>query len=180
MTTKTYTRARAAKAALVNLLNMHEATHFVVETFEAEEGRFGARVEFENPAEQSLLDDLNEKGFGYAWAADDLDGDDLDGDDLDGYDYLDGDDDLDGDDETFAGDPDLTVIDPIEIEIAEKPKSNYIREVSVIGGACATVWAIADEMEGAARKDVIEACRKAGVAYGTARTQYQAWKKAGK
>lgn len=156
MTTKTYTRARAAKAALVNLLNMHEATHFVVETFEAEEGRFGARVEFENPAEQSLLDDLNEKGFGYAWAADDLD----------------------GDDEPFAGDPDLTVIDPIEI--AEKPESNYIREVSVIGGACATVWAIADEMEGAARKDVIEACRKAGIAYGTARTQYQAWKKAGK
>jgi hypothetical protein len=59
-----------------------------------------------------------------------------------------------------------------------KSPSGYIREKSKGTGAVARVWAIADEMKGAARKDVIEACRQQGIAYGTARTQYQAWKKA--
>lgn len=37
------------------------------------------------------------------------------------------------------------------------------------------VWAVADSMPGAKRKDVIEACVAQGIAYGTARTQYQHW-----
>jgi len=37
------------------------------------------------------------------------------------------------------------------------------------------VWHIADSMPGAKRKEVIEACVAAGIAYGTARTQYQHW-----
>lgn len=37
------------------------------------------------------------------------------------------------------------------------------------------VWDIADKMPGAKRKEVIEACVAAGIAYGTARTQYQHW-----
>lgn len=37
------------------------------------------------------------------------------------------------------------------------------------------VWDIADKMPGAKRKDVIAACVQAGIAYGTARTQYQHW-----
>lgn len=37
------------------------------------------------------------------------------------------------------------------------------------------VWVIADEMKGARRKDVIAACVDKGVAYNTARTQYQLW-----
>jgi len=41
---------------------------------------------------------------------------------------------------------------------------------------CTLVWEIADAMPGAKRKEVIEACVKAGVAYYTARTQYQQWK----
>lgn len=37
------------------------------------------------------------------------------------------------------------------------------------------VWDIADKMPNAKRKEVIEACVAAGIAYGTARTQYQHW-----
>jgi hypothetical protein len=37
------------------------------------------------------------------------------------------------------------------------------------------VWHIADEMKGAKRKEVLDACVKAGIAYYTARTQYQLW-----
>lgn len=37
------------------------------------------------------------------------------------------------------------------------------------------VWAIASEMPGKSRKEVIEACIAAGIGAGTARTQYQAW-----
>lgn len=37
------------------------------------------------------------------------------------------------------------------------------------------VWHVADSMPGAKRKDVIEECVRQGIAYGTARTQYQHW-----
>jgi hypothetical protein len=37
------------------------------------------------------------------------------------------------------------------------------------------VWAIAESMPGARRKDVIAACEAAGIGAGTSRTQYQAW-----
>lgn len=40
------------------------------------------------------------------------------------------------------------------------------------------VWHIADSMPGASRKAVMEECVRQGIAYGTARTQYQAWFKA--
>lgn len=40
------------------------------------------------------------------------------------------------------------------------------------------VWDIADSMPKASRKEVMEACVNAGIAYGTSRTQYQAWFKA--
>lgn len=40
------------------------------------------------------------------------------------------------------------------------------------------VWDIADSMPKASRKDVMAECVRQGVAYGTARTQYQAWFKA--
>lgn len=49
---------------------------------------------------------------------------------------------------------------------------------SSIESPCARVWAIASEMEGARRKDVIEACEKAGIAFYTARTQYQKYREA--
>jgi hypothetical protein len=67
---------------------------------------------------------------------------------------------------------------------APAKKSAYIREVSDHGGVCAEVWGICDEMQAEAdeageklsRKAVIEACRQQGIAFGTARTQYQKWK----
>ena len=62
-------------------------------------------------------------------------------------------------------------------EQAKKASSGYIAETSTAVGPTKRVWAIADSMPNAARKDVIEACRAAGIAFGTARTQYQAWKK---
>lgn len=40
------------------------------------------------------------------------------------------------------------------------------------------VWHIADCMPKATRKDVMAECVRQGIAYGTARTQYQAWFKA--
>lgn len=40
------------------------------------------------------------------------------------------------------------------------------------------VWHIADSMPKASRKEVIEECVRQGIAYGTSRTQYQAWFKA--
>jgi hypothetical protein len=46
---------------------------------------------------------------------------------------------------------------------------------SVIERPCKQVWHIADAMPGAKRKEVLEACVKAGIAYYTARTQYQQW-----
>ena len=49
--------------------------------------------------------------------------------------------------------------------------------VSIATRPTKLVWDIADKMPGAKRKEVIEACVAAGIAYGTARTQYQHWYK---
>lgn len=55
---------------------------------------------------------------------------------------------------------------------AERPRlSKVIRPTKM-------VWEIADSMPKASRKEVMEACVNAGIAYGTSRTQYQAWFKA--
>lgn len=40
------------------------------------------------------------------------------------------------------------------------------------------VWHIADSMPKASRKEVVAECVRQGIAYGTSRTQYQAWFKA--
>ncbi len=79
----------------------------------------------------------------------------------------------------------------IEVEVApvvetpveedNRKLANIIR-VSRIGSPCLVVWNIADHFnartEPLRRKDVIKACEKAGIAFYTARTQYQLWKKA--
>ena len=55
-----------------------------------------------------------------------------------------------------------------------------LRKRSNVKGAVGIVWDIAAEMLGnsAARKDIIAACVDAGVNINTARTQYQAYRKA--
>lgn len=64
--------------------------------------------------------------------------------------------------------PQLLLPAPKKIEKATK---------SVIGNPVQMVWNIADNMWGARRKDIIAECVKQGVAYNTARTQYQAFYK---
>ena len=56
----------------------------------------------------------------------------------------------------------------------------YIAETSTAIKPTKLVHEIASSMPGASRKEVIAACRARGIAFGTARTQYQAWYKANK
>ncbi len=62
-----------------------------------------------------------------------------------------------------------------------KPAKKQVAHVnkSEIENPCKRVWHIADEMlithPGAKRKQVLEACQAAGIAFYTARTQYQQW-----
>lgn len=57
---------------------------------------------------------------------------------------------------------------------APKADKEIVRK-STATGPCRLVWDIAERMEGQRRKDIIAACVEAGVAYYTARTQYQMW-----
>jgi hypothetical protein len=52
--------------------------------------------------------------------------------------------------------------------VAAKAKSTIQSPVKV-------VWAVCEEMKGAARKDVVAECMKRGVNVHTAKTQYQRW-----
>lgn len=58
----------------------------------------------------------------------------------------------------------------------EQPKvEKEITRKSTASDPCRLVWEIAERMEGQRRKDIIAACVAAGVAFYTARTQYQLW-----
>lgn len=64
--------------------------------------------------------------------------------------------------------------------ITKKAKAAPIKSVqhtnaSTTERPCKLVWHIADEMKGAKRKQVIAEAERRGVAYYTARTQYQLW-----
>lgn len=50
-----------------------------------------------------------------------------------------------------------------------------MQRTSKVPNPCLFVWETCIAMQGARRRDVIAACVAAGVSYGTARTQYQAW-----
>jgi hypothetical protein len=65
-----------------------------------------------------------------------------------------------------------------EIKAVVKEPSTNKKEIShssSIVRPCKRVWFIADEMIGKSRKEVLEACQKEGIAFHTARTQYQQW-----
>jgi hypothetical protein len=51
---------------------------------------------------------------------------------------------------------------------------------STLANPVQVVWETCEAMRDQRRKDVVEACIKKGVAFYTARTQYQLWKSAGK
>lgn len=52
------------------------------------------------------------------------------------------------------------------------------RQASTVEKPTRKVWEIADSMPGAKRKDIIAACVEQGIAFFTARTQYQKWMQA--
>lgn len=188
METKTYSRARAAKAALLKLLEMHETEALDIHTQEVAPGRWAAKALFADPITPELQADLVEQGIGFIAPPMPPEEDE---------DIFTAGDELPWDEVLMLSDEEAPELDAPDIDAAIKadaeadaaidrmaaealatdtPKrSGYIKEVSAEKGATKRVWAIADSMPGATRKDVVEACRKAGIAFGTARTQYQKW-----
>lgn len=144
MEIKTYSRARAARAALIKILDAHEEVG-TVNTIEVEAGRFTADVHFATAPTQWLQEDLAAAGFAMYWPI-----------------------------------AEEELPDAIGVEPKAPRNSAYVAETSTVAGATKRVWTIAESMPGAARKEVIAACREAGIAFGTARTQYQKWYKANK
>jgi hypothetical protein len=63
----------------------------------------------------------------------------------------------------------------IEPKTKTKTEPKTIENHSTVEKPCRLVWDLADAMVGARRKDVIAAAESKGVAYYTARTQYQLW-----
>lgn len=78
-----------------------------------------------------------------------------------------------------------TVSQEVEVQVEEKQAATKVehKEKSEVESPCTLVWETAEEQlnislaEGTklSRKAVIEKCVEAGVAYNTARTQYQLW-----
>lgn len=62
-----------------------------------------------------------------------------------------------------------------EKALKAKVEPKHIENRSTVKKPCRLVWDLADAMIGASRKDVIAAAEAKGVAYYTARTQYQLW-----
>lgn len=63
----------------------------------------------------------------------------------------------------------------VETKVKTKVEPKIIENRSTAEKPCRLVWDLADSMIGARRKDVIAAAEAKGVAYYTARTQYQLW-----
>lgn len=181
MEVKTYARARVAKAKARDIMNMHEFPEGVygIETFEMEANRFAAKVivDFAELSTISvaadaldlLLADLAEAGF----VAEVISADDsktaaevLD-EEIAGYRR-------DAEEEAAQGIP-AEVANPADVPLPRK--SGYINEMSGFIGVVAYCHSVIPELvaKGMTRKAVIDELRARGVAYGTARTQYQNW-----
>ena len=76
-----------------------------------------------------------------------------------------------------AQNPDAPEVQADEPQPEEAPAPVVkTRNASTVESPVKRVWAIADSMPEAKRKDVIAACVAEGIAFFTARTQYQKWK----
>lgn len=70
------------------------------------------------------------------------------------------------------------------LKAADKKATNTTADgrlhASTVDNPCQLVWDLADKMvpNGATRKEVMDAAQKKGVAFYTARTQYQLWSQA--
>ena len=161
--TKTFSRARSAKAALAKILEMHESEGEIT-TSEVDPGRFAAFVDFDDPITEELKADLTEQGF--LFTAPELELEEDEDEEEEDLPEVTADDILDGEE----GD----ALPPITPDTPRR-RSGYINEISNHMGVVAQVHMICDAMPNATRKEVISTCRAAGIAYGTARTQYQKW-----
>lgn len=170
MTIKTFSRARTAVAAARKFLEEAGLEAFVdsMEGFESgsEPGRFGARVTLKSGAGREIENSIIAKGFGVAIK-------------------VRKDEPVVVAEATPVSEIPLPPIEEGEAEPQEeaKPaarKTAYIHGTSEMKGACRLVHETASQMvkenPQATRKEVIAACVAKGVAFGTARTQYQAWK----
>lgn len=185
---KTYSRARsataAAKKALVNIeafISRIDATEY--------EGKFAAEVTIRSGGGKEIVDAVKAAGFipnlTMRAVTDDPVSEILAPEITetpieDIMDIPEWDEDL-GDE--AEDDPEDTVSDILDdmgedvgeplTAVAPKGRGGYINEVSSTMGACELARSIAAQMPNAPRKEVIAACRQAGIAYGTARTQIQ-------
>ena len=175
MEIKTYTRARAAKAKARDIVvGMHEfpAGTYGIETPELAEGRFAAKVVVDFAA-------LNAISLAAADAVALL------REDLAGAGCA-----LEVINQVAVGeDAGKTAAEVIDEEIAEiraektlandppPSKASYVNEASTFGGVVSYCREVIPQLaaKGMTRKAVIEELRNRGVAYGTARTQYQHW-----
>ena len=166
---KTYSRARAAKAALTAVIAPHEVP-YEIWTEEVEPGRFTAIARFEAAPDELLAADLAAAGFSTYYPVEEGPAEEAETEEAPVEETQ---------PEEAATEEEVIAAMEEAISPLPKRKSGYINEISKFGGACAAVWAIADSMVGpdgkVVRKDVIAACRAQGIAYGTARTQYQRW-----
>lgn len=71
-----------------------------------------------------------------------------------------------------------TVVELVVEEGAAPVAKKEVLHASTAEKPTRKVWDIADSMPGARRKEVMAACEAAGIAFFTARTQYQKWLKA--
>ncbi len=71
---------------------------------------------------------------------------------------------------------------PKPVAAVNRNPNNPLRGTSAMSGACALVWDIAGSMlaedPDAKRKDILQACVDRGIAFYTARTQYQKYREA--
>ena len=189
MEIKTYTRARAAKAKARDIVvGMHEFPEgiYAIETPELAEGRFTAKVVVDFAALRAIaiaaadaIDLLREDliGAGLVFEVINQEGNAKESEEVRAA-------------EVAAGeDVSKTAAEVLDEEIAEiraektlandplPGKASYVNEASTFGGVVSYCREVIPQLaaKGMTRKAVIEELRNRGVAYGTARTQYQQW-----
>lgn len=166
MEVKTYSRARSAVTAAKKALGHLEA--FISRWDGVEhDGKFTCEVTVRSGGGKEIVDAVHAAGFIPNVTMRAESGDELF-------------DDADETDEDASEDEDgeQSEVEELIEEAGGEPlpaptKKGYINENSNVIGACEMARQIAHAMPDAPRKEVIAACRQAGIAYGTARTQLQ-------
>ena len=169
---KTYSRARSATAAAKKALSNIEAFISRIDYTEYE-GKFAAEVTIRSGGGKEIVDAVKAAGFIPNLTMRAVTDDPV-------SEILAPEITEDDDDEPDLEDTVSEILDDMGEDVGEpltavapKGRGGYINEVSSTMGACELARSIALQMPNAPRKEVIAACRQAGIAYGTARTQIQ-------